>query len=370
MKRNYGHRNETWLKERARRKPPKKKSKVYAFAKKLEDNPFFRISAVVVIILTLVTLVIDLRDRKEERVARAWSILNSKVPGNSGKVAALQLLDKYGEDINGIDISCETLGGEIREPGPLSWQETCRPLTYLAFLNFTQKHSLSTPHLDNLNVKGSYLRHSNLSDLRLAGIQFDGSIIAEANLSHSLIFAPGFGHTQIANTDFSSTEITNAVFMDSVIKSSTFSRSQCRNCVFDSSIIIDTVFDNSRLINSPFSQTLLLNSSFKDVQFSFTSIGSAFFDSNLSGADFSGATGLRAVDFESSYASSASPPKGLSEEFMSRITLCTLSPEFFADPFPVKFSHLGECQFERERRMDSEIIKNPADVFGSKLNAQ
>ena len=47
-----------------------------------------------VILIAIVAFAIELGDRQEERSARAWQLLTARAPGNSGKIQALEYLNK------------------------------------------------------------------------------------------------------------------------------------------------------------------------------------------------------------------------------------------------------------------------------------
>lgn len=50
--------------------------------------------------------------RQEERIARAWQLLTTRAPGNSGKVQALEFLAKNDVPLVNLDLSCSTNGGK------------------------------------------------------------------------------------------------------------------------------------------------------------------------------------------------------------------------------------------------------------------
>ncbi|MBB4215197.1 hypothetical protein FHT79_002366 [Rhizobium sp. BK212] len=64
----------------------------------------------VVIVATAWQIWIDLNDRREERVDRAWNRLLRPVGGNTGKDAALNYLFAQGEALQELDISCKVIG--------------------------------------------------------------------------------------------------------------------------------------------------------------------------------------------------------------------------------------------------------------------
>jgi hypothetical protein len=59
-----------------------------------EIEPWGILIAVVALVLSLASIWIDYADRVEERTVRAWQLLTTRAPGNSGKIAALQYLNR------------------------------------------------------------------------------------------------------------------------------------------------------------------------------------------------------------------------------------------------------------------------------------
>ncbi|MCP5036747.1 MAG: ABC transporter permease, partial [Rhodobacteraceae bacterium] len=55
-------------------------------------------------------------DREADAITRAWTLITTPAPGNSGKGSALEYLNGLGIPLTGIDLSCETIGG--------GWDET------------------------------------------------------------------------------------------------------------------------------------------------------------------------------------------------------------------------------------------------------
>ena len=54
------------------------------------------------------------RERRHESISRAWQRVNTKAPGNSGKVNAIEYLASEGISLVGIDLSCDAMGGAKR----------------------------------------------------------------------------------------------------------------------------------------------------------------------------------------------------------------------------------------------------------------
>ena len=77
-------------------------------------EPWGILLAVIALGLSLVAFWIDYSDRVEKRTVRAWQLLTTKAPGNSGKIAALEYLDKEDGLLCGDDGCLLTL--KYREP--------------------------------------------------------------------------------------------------------------------------------------------------------------------------------------------------------------------------------------------------------------
>jgi uncharacterized protein YjbI with pentapeptide repeats len=158
-----------------------------------EIEPWGILLAVVVLVLSLVAFWIDYRDRVEERTVRAWQLLTTRAPGNSGKTAALEYLNredglfcdadgclltlKSRTPLFGIDLS------RSDEPGiPGAYLPGVRlPGADLRFAN------LGSAWLSNSDLRGADLRGADLSDSDLSGADLRGANLRGLNLSGALM---------------------------------------------------------------------------------------------------------------------------------------------------------------------------------------
>ena len=107
-------------------------------------NDSIRIIQLVAILIAMIAFVIDLGYRQEAREARAWQLLTTKAPGNSGKIWVLEYLNsrRYRRfarltqgrpPLDGVDLTPPDLVQEQAqlEDGELFPHIRCRRGTYL-----------------------------------------------------------------------------------------------------------------------------------------------------------------------------------------------------------------------------------------------
>jgi hypothetical protein len=137
----------------------------------------------------------ELRERQDERVARAWQLLTTPAPGNSGKREALEYLNnQYGclpfglslptigkcwknrTSLRGIDLSAETHGGMV----------------YLGEIDLSGailvRANLSGADFYETNLSGAILREASLSRADLFAANLSGANLNTANLSGAKLF--------------------------------------------------------------------------------------------------------------------------------------------------------------------------------------
>jgi hypothetical protein len=134
---------------------------------------FLRMLEVLAIIVALIAFTLDYQIRQEERASRAeerlarmWGLATDPRPGNSGKIPALEYLNKQGKPLAGISI----------------------PEAYLNEINLSNARlgeaDLSGAKLNEANLSGTYLYKTDLTgaSLILATLS-DDTYLVETNLS-------------------------------------------------------------------------------------------------------------------------------------------------------------------------------------------
>ncbi|MCJ8336244.1 MAG: hypothetical protein MJH10_18755, partial [Epibacterium sp.] len=106
----------------------------------------------------------QVRANRDDALARNWALLTTPASGNSGKVQALEYLASKGMVLNGIDLSCKTMGGtDKNEPS----EGTCTRPPYLARLNLSATKHGQHISLHRANLSGAGLWYANLSGAHL-----------------------------------------------------------------------------------------------------------------------------------------------------------------------------------------------------------
>ena len=70
----------------------------------------------------------QVRNSRDDALARNWTLVTTPASGNSGKVQALEYLASKGKALDGTDLSCKTMRGIDRND---KGQETCERPPYL-----------------------------------------------------------------------------------------------------------------------------------------------------------------------------------------------------------------------------------------------
>ena len=165
----------------------------------------------VVIIIAILAFSIELGDRREERTVRAWQLLTTRAPGNSGKIAALEYLNsethwffrswwpfsKERLPLTGIDLTPPILAEQWKQtPKKERKLEGCAQLTYLrtvelpnANLNEAtlvcadlQGANLQGAFLWGADLRGALLRGADLREAHILGAKLQGALLLHADL--------------------------------------------------------------------------------------------------------------------------------------------------------------------------------------------
>ena len=237
------------------------------------SRPLETIAIVIALITLIAQLLVSLlqynewqeesKARHEERSARAWQILTTNAPGNSGKVEALEFLARNNVPLTDIDLSCKSNDG-----------------LWLEDRNFCEAGRVYLRNLDlsmqnigyRVNLKGA-----NFSGADLTGAAFDGAILNDAIFNGAILEGVSFRDTLLLATSF-----------DGIVTSRGAGS-------FDIPLLDDNgdVFLSSQSVRgTDFTGAFLSSNSFREAD-----LYKAKFDGAIVGADFSQAR-LTLANFE------------------------------------------------------------------------
>ena len=191
-------------------------------------------------------------DREEARIVSAWQLLTTKAPGNSGKIAAIEYLNKKGIQLVGID-----LGVDEKDVGV-----------------FLERANLEDAVLVSANLSRAEMAHSNFRNARLAGANlsytssvgtdFHGASLVQANLSRSDLKDANFSESQVGAADFSRARLINANFRNADLTGADFGGADLKDANFAGSTINSTNFSRARLSGANFKGANITNGNFND----------------------------------------------------------------------------------------------------------
>jgi uncharacterized protein YjbI with pentapeptide repeats len=185
-------------------------SRVHGVVKELE--PWGILLAVVGLTLTLTAFWFDYSDRVEERTVRAWQLLLTKAPGNSGKREALEYLNR--ED----GVFCGEVGCllALKARTPLVGIDLSAPDGgATAFLQQVRLPGadLKSANLSRANLSDAVLRDADLGSAKLIGANLNGANLMGANLRNADLSGSNLIGANLANTDLAGADLSGAYLL-------------------------------------------------------------------------------------------------------------------------------------------------------------
>jgi len=113
-----------------------------------------------------------LAEIEKAELARGWTLLTTPAPGNSGKVEAIEYLASKRQPLDGIDLSCETIGGiETNAQG----EAVCVDAPYLNSIDLSKATLGRRVSLKGANLSGASLERADLSGAHLTNADFNNA---------------------------------------------------------------------------------------------------------------------------------------------------------------------------------------------------
>ena len=177
---------------------------------------FGELLGVVMIGFALYVYIEEHDDRGQEAVSRAWTILTTPAPGNSGKKEALEFLAKKTPYLQAIDLSCERMGG-----GWNSKAYYCARPTYLADTLFGHdvadfsRANFSGVDFSRSNFVGSGFISTDFRGANFSYVRIEGGAFDNANFSGASFFKAKIARlSAFEGANFSNADLTEAIFGD------------------------------------------------------------------------------------------------------------------------------------------------------------
>lgn len=194
-----------------------------------EAEPWGILFAVVGLFLSLLAFAFDYRDKVEERTVRAWQLVTTKAPGNSGKTEALEYLNRIdgfwcaGEEclitlkartaLTGVDLSLqdEQKNTDLRGPYLREADLGGADLSYADLSGADLDGAdLSDAFLGDANLRGASFSNANLSEAYLGDADLSNAHLFETNLSGAGLYNANLSEAYLEDADLSNATLAEA----------------------------------------------------------------------------------------------------------------------------------------------------------------
>ena len=240
--------------------------KIHGFVKKIQ--PWGILIAAIALVLSVVQFWIEFDDRVKEREVRAWQLVTTIAPGNSGKIEALNFLnsehgifcfdwlrDKLGWLHGDIDTKCLIL---FKPRTSLVGINLSAPVNSIENDSVDHSHGV---YLARVDLRGATLSFANLRGAILVFARLSAAVLYDANLRETnLIFA------DLTGADLSSADLTGADLFHADLSEATLA---------DTDLAFSNLTD-AKLVNADLTRVDISDANLTDTDLSGT---------NLSGVD-------------------------------------------------------------------------------------
>ncbi|MEP3049437.1 MAG: pentapeptide repeat-containing protein [Roseibium sp.] len=171
------------------------------------------------LIFAVVFFFYELRERHDERVARAWQLVTTPASGNSGKVEALEYLNsRYG--CNPISWPFPWAGRCWKERTSLHGVDFSQPKgragAYLRFVQLPHADlnmaNFSGAILEGANLYQTHLVRAELTEANLAGSDLHGATLTESNLTRAVLDEADMSDAYMLAVDLTDAELNSVDF--------------------------------------------------------------------------------------------------------------------------------------------------------------
>jgi uncharacterized protein YjbI with pentapeptide repeats len=314
----------------------------------------------------------DMWERQEQAIARSWQLLTTSAPGNSGKVEALQYLNKKQlcipltdscwkkrVPLRGIDLSPAANRGLVDLTGVDLFEADLRKANLSSVVLVDAK--FRGANMDGVNMKASNLHGVDLTNAHADEADFSNADMTGSVLRNLHAEGSNFDGTRMDEIDATGADFAFGSFSDARISSVAPLKAN-----FSGAILRGTFFQGSPLSNVDFTNADATKALFKEVDLS----GAIFTSTNLSGSSFINDSGAVKETFKSAWAWGDAPVQVEDKDICLLSDLNIYNPDFW-DPLwtgtPPRCAETGmtsvrqiaQCQFNNYRS-DSRVEQIPS----------
>lgn len=160
-----------------------------------EIEPWFVTFTLVGILISLVNFWQNNQHRERERVVHAFDTIAIHQPGNTGKVQAIEYLNKKGISLKSIDVSWHGYPGKD-----------------LQNLILRDKVDLRGANFAFADLQGAQMREANLQQANFSGAYLHGAFLHKSNFTNACMIRTHFPNADLSEANFTNANITGAAF--------------------------------------------------------------------------------------------------------------------------------------------------------------
>ena len=268
-------------------------------------EPWGILAAVLALIVAITQFWFEHADRVKEREVRAWQLVTTTASGNSGKIAALEYLNK--EDgllcFDRLQGRLTWLHGEENAPSgcvvplkrrtplvgiDLSVPDSSDSNTPVAPFNgvFLQDIDLSKALLASANLTGAILTDADLTDAVLARADLTGAFLIDADLPRAVLKDADLTGARLVDADLTGAvladaDLTDAVLADADLADAVLARANLTRANLAGAILQRVVLAGADLAGADLTDAILRNADLRGANLS----GTDLIGANLMGAD-------------------------------------------------------------------------------------
>ena len=229
-------------------------------------EPWGILFAVVALVLSVAQFWLEYGDRVEERQVRAWQLVTTKAPGNSGKIAALEYLNK--ED----GVFCyEWLQDKLnwwhsddnKGAGCVILLKSRTPLIGIDLSpskNDSSKKESSKPlgvFLIGINLRHAVLVRANLQGALLTNADLRDANLRRANLISAFLIGANLRDADLRNANLRGANLRNANLIDADLRNANLRGANLRNANLIDSNLSDANLSDANLSDANLSDANL-----------------------------------------------------------------------------------------------------------------